>query len=386
MTERRYYDDAYTMRFTARVRERVQVDGQPAVILDATYFYPTGGGQPHDVGQIGDVNVVDVVTRDEDAAVLHVLAGDAPGSDDVTCQIDRARRFDHMQHHTGQHILTQAFVEVAEAQTVGFHLGSDVVTIDLDQPVTDDRTLAGVEELANRIIWEDRPVTVRIMDMDEIDGVRMRSRPEHLLTDGLRVIEVADFDVTACGGTHVARTGEIGLLKIINITAHGDGIRVEFLCGGRALRDYREKNTILLSLAADLTCGYWEVDAALERLRDDLKDMQRARRAALDKLVSYDAERLLADARLRDSVHVITAPLVHYDAGNARALASRLIEEEAVVALLGVPGEETHFVFACSEALPYNMNPVLQVAFDALGDGRGGGRPNFVQGDCAGCR
>jgi alanyl-tRNA synthetase len=285
-----------------------------------------------------------------------------------------------MQHHTGQHILTQAFVQIAGAQTIGFHLGSDVVTIDLDKVDLPLRQVGETEDLANQIIVDDRPVTIHIIDPDEADHVRMRRMPDQLLTGGLRVIEVEDFDTTACGGTHVARTGEIGLLKILRLEAKGDGTRVEFLCGGRALADYREKHDILTGLAADLTTGYRDVPDSLDKLRSELKNGQKALKRATEQLVIYEAEHLLAAAEQHGDVRVVKAAPETFDAGDQRALASRLIEAGGVVALLGIPGEASQLLFARSADLPYDMNPAIRAAFAALGEGRGGGRPEFVQG------
>src|SRR5829696_1341544 len=159
---RLYYDDAYTRDFTARIVERIEVDSHPAVILDQTYFYPTSGGQPNDTGLIGGVAVLDVMARKEDGAVVHVLAGEVEG-ETVACALDWVRRFDHMQHHTGQHILSQAFVQVARASTVGFHLSTDSITIDLDQTNVSDDAVTAVETLANDVVWANRPVTARII-------------------------------------------------------------------------------------------------------------------------------------------------------------------------------------------------------------------------------
>ncbi len=379
MTERLYYDDAYLTEFSARIVQRLTVGGQPAVVLDRTAFYPTGGGQPHDTGVIGGATVLDVFTREEDATVVHVLAEEI-GEDVVACRLDWARRFDHMQHHTGQHILTRAFEQVAAAHTVGFHLSDESVTIDLDAPAIPPTLAEQAEDLANRIVWEDRPVVVRLVPRDEAAGVRMRLMPDHLLTPGLRVVDIAGFDQTACGGTHVARTGEIGIIKVLRLEKRGAETRVEFCCGGRALRDYREKHLILSQLAADLTCSYREVGEALARLRTDVKAAQRALKAATAQLITYEAEHLLAYAVVAGKARIIKAAFESREVGEVRALASRLIEAPGVVALLGIAGEKAQVILARSADLPYDLNTVLQQALAMLGEARGGGRPDFAQG------
>src|SRR5688572_28549137 len=199
MTQRLYYDDSYTIEFTARVIERTKHDDHPAVVLDRTYFYPTGGGQPNDTGVLGGVEVLDVFTREDDHAVMHVLAEDVMG-EIVTCKLDWQRRFDHMQQHTGQHLLTQCFVETADAKTIGFHLSPNRITIDLDAAGLSAQAVDTAEDLANRIVQENRAVTARVVEPQEAAnlGVRIRRIPGHLATGGLRVVEITDFDLTAC--------------------------------------------------------------------------------------------------------------------------------------------------------------------------------------------
>ncbi len=376
---RLYYDDAYTRKFSARIVERLTEGDHPAVILDQTYFYPTSGGQPNDLGTINGVPVIDVLARKEDGAVVHVLAAAVP-DDAAACVIDWTRRFDHMQHHTGQHILSQAFVQVAGASTVGFHLGVDSVTIDVDRTGIADDVAAAVEDLANDVVWADRPVLARIIQPDDAEGVRIRKLPEHILTGGLRVIDIDGFDVTACGGTHVARTGEIGLIKILKLEKRGDKTRVEFRCGGRALRDYREKNVIANQLAADLTCAPAEIPQAVTRLQDDFKEMQRAHKAANGQLLDYEAMRLAADAPETDGLRIVKLSFADRDFGDVRGLAARITQEPGRVALLATTGAKAQFVFARSADLSLDMNALLKQTLALLPDGRGGGQPQMAQG------
>jgi alanyl-tRNA synthetase len=378
-TMRLYYDDAYTTAFTARVIERLTHAGQPAVVLDRTGFYPTGGGQPADSGSINGVPVLDVFKRADDAAVVHLLA--APlDADEAACALDWARRFDHMQHHTGQHILTQAFVQTAGAQTVGFHLSADSVTIDLDTPRLTDADAARAEDLANQIVWENRPVTARLIDPDAAEGVRVRRMPGQLHTDGLRVIEVEGFDRTACGGTHVARTGEIGSIKVLRLTRRGDKTRVEFRCGARALCDYRDKNAIVSALTAALTCGQDEITTAVERLQGELKSALSALKTAAALNLEGEAARLAAAAPERGGLRLVQAVFENRDGGDLKLLAAKLAEMPGVVALLASGGAQTQMVFARSADLPHDMRAALAAAFTALGQGRGGGQPALAQG------
>ena len=377
---RLYYADSYTRHFQARIVERTDVEGRPAVVLETTYFYPTGGGQPHDAGMIGGSAVVDVLTRPADKAVLHVLA--APVSeDDVVCQIDWARRFDHMQQHTGQHILTQAFVQTSGLQTAGFHLSADTVTIDLDAPALTQEALTAAEDLANTVVWENRPVSARLIAPEEAEGVRMRRLPDQLATDGLRVVEIADFDQTACGGTHVAYTGEIGLIKVVRAEKRGDKTRIEFRCGGRALADYRLKNAVINGLTADLTVGIEELRPAVSRLQDGLREAQRGLKAASARLLEADAAELLAAAPRSANMALVARVLPGRDAGELRQLAGLLTRGDGVVALLGAPGaERSSLVFARSANLSADMSALLRQSLTELPSGKGGGQPALAQG------
>jgi alanyl-tRNA synthetase len=376
---RQYYTDSYTRAFRARVIERAAVDGQPALVLDATYFYPTGGGQPHDAGTINGVAVVDVVSRASDKAVLHVLT--EPVADEtVECAIDWARRFDHMQQHTGQHILTQAIIQTAGAPTVGFHLSDETVTIDLDGLLTLD-ALTKAEDLANRIVWEDRTVEARLVGWDETEGVRMRRLPGELATDGLRVIDIDGFDQTACGGTHVARTGEIGVIKLVRTDKRGDKTRLEFRCGGRALHDYRLKNAVVNGLTADLTVGVEELRAAVGRLQDGLRETQRSLKAASGRLLEADAAVLLATAEVGGGARLVTQVLAGREASELRQLAGLLTKQPGVIALLAAPGgERASVVFARSEDVKADMNALLKSALATLSGGKGGGQAHLAQG------
>ena len=380
---RLYYDDAYTRQFTARIVERLIVDGHPAVILDQTYFYPTSGGQPNDSGTLGGAAVLDVQARKEDGAVVHVLDREIAG-EDVEGVLDWARRFDHMQHHTGQHILSQAFVQMAAANTVGFHMGSDSITIDLDQASLRAEQVAAVETLANDVVWADRPVTARIIQPDDAEGVRIRKLPEHLLTGGLRVIDIDGFDVTACGGTHVRRTGEIGLIKILKVEKRGDKSRVEFRCGGRALADYREKNAITNQLLADLTCGLAELPQAVGRLQEDIKAAQRSLKAANGLLLDYEAERLAAQTPEQNGIHIVRLNFPDRDFAEVRGLATSIVQRTGMIALLATSGEKSQLVFARSADLSQDMNVLLKQSLTLLANGRGGGSAQMAQGGGSG--
>lgn len=375
-TQRLYYSDSYTTAFDARCIEHTTFNDAPAVVLDRTYFYPTSGGQPHDTGTLNGIPVIDVAVREGDGAILHILERPLAG-EQVHGEIDWARRFDYMQHHTGQHILSQAFVRLAEAETIGFHMSPDSITIDLDTPTLDAALLEQVETLANQIVFEDRPVRAWFPDESELATLVLRKTPE--VGGPLRVVEVAGFDLNACGGTHVARTGAVGLIKIVRTERRGEALRVEFRCGGRALADYREKNALMNRLAAALTTGYWDVPAALERLRDENQSLRRELRAARSALLEHQARELRA-ATPHNGAFALVTQVLDDDPQTARELAQKLIAYPQTIVLCGVAGEKVQIIAARSDDLPHDMVAALKAGLAVLGVERGGGRPSFAQG------
>jgi len=383
MTERLYYTDPYRTEFTGRVVETLTWDGHPAVILDRTAFYPASGGQPADRGQLNDVPVRDVAERATDSAVVHVLSGDIAGGE-VTGIVDWERRFDHMQQHTGQHILSAACEQVLGAATVGFHLGAESSTIDLDLTPLEMEAVVPAETQANEVVWDDRAVAIDIADDDTLDELGVE-RPADV--DGpvrLMLIPGAEedeppFDVNPCGGTHVARTGEIGLIKITGLERRGDETRVSFVCGERALRDYRVKNGIIAALAGRLTVGYWELEEAVERLQDENRQLRHAERDLRERLLDAEADRLAASAAVRRSYRVVGRVWEGRAPDELRTLARKLAERPRVLALLFSVTDRTHLCFARADELELDANALLQEACSRL-DGKGGGRPHVAQG------
>ena len=378
MTERLYYADAYQAHFSARVVERLEWAGQPAVVLDRTTFYPTGGGQPHDTGQLGGVAVLDVVERENDGAVLHVLAGPLAG-DEAEGEVDWSRRFDLMQQHSGQHILSAAFVEALGANTVSFHLSAEYSTIDLDRAPLSSDDLNAVESLANAVIFENRPVSARWVPDEEVASLPLRKSLAH--EGPARVVEVPGFDCSACGGTHVRAAGEIGLIKLTRIERRGAETRIEFLCGGRALADYRAKNALLMDLAGEFTVGHWEVADLVHRQADELKETRREVRRLRDALLDAEAEALGHGADVVGAVRVVRAYLPGRSAEDLKHLAQRVAAQPQTAVLLaaGEAGEKGFFTFARSGDVDLHMGQVIRRACQVIG-GSGGGRPEFAQG------
>jgi alanyl-tRNA synthetase len=378
MTERLYYEDAYQLQFETRGAERLDWQDQPALVLEHTAFYPTGGGQPHDLGTLNGVDVVDVVEREGDGAVVHVLAGPLL-EDKVEGQVDWQRRFDLMQQHSGQHILSAAFVEICGANTIGFHLSEEYSTIDLDRAPLSAEDLSQVEMLANRIVEGNRQVVSRFVPDEEIATLNLRKEIVH--EGPVRIVEVPGFDCSACGGTHVRTTAEIGLIKITRSERRGSETRAEFLCGRRALSDYQTKNAIVMDLAREYTVGPWELPDIVHRMAEDLKGTRRELRRTRDGLLDVEAMALWHGASTADGNRIVQALLTGRAPDDLKHLAQRLVANPRTVALLGVggPGEKGFFCFARSADLDLHMGSLVRQACQTIGGG-GGGRPEFAQG------
>ena len=368
-----YYTDAYCQAFDARVVRAFDHDGRPAVVLDRTAFYPTSGGQPFDVGVLGGAPVVDVV--DVDGDVVHVLSSPLAEGTAVRGEIDWARRFDHMQQHTGQHVLSAALVRVCQAPTVSFHLGSDAATIDLGAVVTPAEVERAVDE-ANRIVWEDHEVAVRFASEDEAKALPLRK--ESARQGELRLIEVPQFDLSACGGTHVARTGAIGLIAVTATEKFKGGLRLTFVCGGRALRALRRLRDAVAGSVRVLSVLPQELPAAVEKLQADGKGLRKTIAALQAALAVHEADRLLAGSHEVNGRRVITGIYEDWDAAGLKTIASSLIARDPVAVALVTGGQAATVVVACTPSLGLDAGAVVRQLTDRFG-GRGGGRPDMAQ-------
>jgi alanyl-tRNA synthetase len=381
-TERLYYVDSELFAFEARVTAATALAGHPAVVLDRTAFYPTSGGQPHDRGTLGGVPVIEVV--DDDTAILHLLAGPSDEAalavgQQVRGEIDRARRWDHTQQHTGQHILSQAFERVAGGRTISFHLGAQSTTIDLDQPQLDNRRAADAEALANEIVLADRPVRVSFVDAAAVDQLGLRKPTSR--TGPVRIVEIADFDRSACGGTHVPRTGQVGPIKLRRWERRGSSTRVEFWCGWRALRDYGARLTTTRTLAERLRVADDEIGPAVERALDELARLRDEVATFHEAQLRQEAAALAAAGEplpTSPSVRLVCAAFTNRPADELKRLALAVVAAASAVALIGSGGDRRHLVFAQSPGLAFDLADLLRLATVRIG-ARGGGSRDLVQ-------
>ncbi len=376
MTKKLYYDNSKLRSFNATIVARAETERGPAVQLDRTAFYPTGGGQAHDTGTLNGIPVHDVWTAD-DGEVWHLLDR-MPAEDAVEGELDWDRRFDHTQQHTGQHLLSAAFLRRFNANTLSVHFGAEENTVDLDLPRLSWEAAFKVEDEVNRIIWDDRRVEARFVTGDELTQMEIRREPQ--VEDNVRIVQVEGFDATPCGGTHVERTGEIGLVKLTGISSYKGAVRVSFLCGGRALHDYRRAFRLLEDLKRALTVGQDELPDAIVRLQDEAKKSRRALYEAQEVLSKIEAERLWEQAPTVDGVKQIVAYWPDRRFNKAQAVAKQLREHPKTLILLATGGDGgLRLVCARSDDVDVNAMEILQAAAEPLG-ARGGGSPIMAQG------
>lgn len=379
MTERLYYTNSKLLTFTAQVQELARLGDRVGVVLDQTAFYPTGGGQPHDVGLLGDVPVVEVV-EGESGKIVHVVAREPefrPG-DEVTGEVDERRRMDFMQQHTGQHILSQAFIRLAGLETRSVHMGEEFSTIDVAMEQPDEGLIRRAEELANRIVFEDREVRFHQVVPDDLSRFPLRKEPA--VSGCARIIEIADFDWSPCGGTHAHRTGEVGLIAVRGWERAKKMCRIEFVCGGRTLRDYRLANEAAKSVSLLLTTARDDIADKVARLVEENKQQSKRIRELAAVAAEVEAGRLYEEAEAVGNFRLAARVFTDRSSDEARLLARKLTDRGGVVVLFGVREQgAARLIFARSADLSVNMSELIRSVCQQY-DGRGGGAPDLAQG------
>jgi alanyl-tRNA synthetase len=383
-TERLYYNDSRLLEFDARVVDLSERDdGAVAVTLDRTAFYPTGGGQPNDTGTLGEARVIDCIDA-ESEGVLHVIQGAVPQiGDAVHGKIDWVRRLDHMQQHTGQHILSAAFVREFAAPTHSFRVLEHECEIDVALGDPTDERIEQAVNLANQIIWECRPIQVRHVTSEEAANLPLRKEPAR--EGELRVIEIGNFDLTPCGGTHAESTGEVGIIAVRSWERAKGLTRIQFVAGIRVLNDYRKANNTALEIAALFSAGREDSPALVAKSLETNKRLTRRVRELDEVACRAEAEQILkefgseAGYRLPDPI-IIARVFDDRDAESLKHLALALIAHPNVVAILGSrDGDTARLMFARSADAPGDMNALLRTACELV-DGRGGGKTDLAQG------
>jgi alanyl-tRNA synthetase len=374
MTDRIYYTDPGCRAFDATVVAAEPAGEVTRVRLDRTAFYPTSGGQPFDMGRLGDARVVDVVDE-EGGEIVHLVDRMLPTGARVHGELDWPRRFDHMQQHTGQHLLSAAFDRLFDVRTVSFHMGAEASTIDLAREVSAPETAAAEAE-ASRIVWEDRPVTVRFATDDEV--ARMPLRKESARTGLVRLVDIADFDLSACGGTHVPSTGAVGVVAVAGWERFKGGSRVTFVCGGRALRSHAALRDVVAAATRTLSVSAGDLVTSIERLQNDARESARTIRRLQEETAVTAAENLRARAETIGPHRVVLTAAAGQDVAGLKMLASAIVSEPGLVALVVGEGSPTPVVLARSADVALDAGAWIRGAAATLG-GRGGGRPEQAQ-------
>jgi alanyl-tRNA synthetase len=383
VTSRIYYTDPYCRRFEASVAKAFIHQGRPAARLDRTAFYPTSGGQPFDTGKLFEargpygsaIEVIETIDVDDD--VVHILSAPVPEGAIVNAEIDWTRRFDHMQQHTGQHLLSAAFDRLFENRTASFHMGSDASTIDLQREASWEQ-VALAEDEANRIVWENREIAIRFVTSEHAAALPLRKEPARGGT--LRLIEVQDFDLSACGGTHVSRTGAIGSLVVTAVEKFKGGTRLTFACGTRAIRAFQSLREAVAGSVRLLSVLPRELPAAIERMQTETKDLRRTLRRFQEALAAHEAARLIGASEVGSGAAlVIVDALDGWDANGLKAIATHIAAQaNAAVALFST--ESPHaVVITRSPGMPVDASAVLGALIERFG-GRGGGKADLAQG------
>jgi alanyl-tRNA synthetase len=378
MTHRLYYTDALLTKFDATVLSSTPLDADPSrhqIVLDTTAFYPTSGGQPFDSGVLGGRAVLDVVDSD-DEVITHVLDGPLEAGAKVEGVIDWARRFDHMQQHTGQHILSAAFERACAARTVSFHLGVETCTIDLAREVT-PAEIAAAESLANDFVFEDRPVRVRFVSEAEAAALPLRKDPSR--TGTLRLVEIDDCDLSACGGTHVPATGRVGAIVVTSWERSKGGSRISFACGHRAVEAHRKLRDVVTGLVKQLTVAPHEIGAAIERFQAEGRANLKALRQLRETAAANEAGPLASAAEDTGTFRRVIVMRAGWDLAALKTLATAIAAHAGCVAVIIGDDTPVPVVAARASNVSFDAGAWIKNITTALG-GRGGGRPELAQG------
>ena len=384
MTTRLYYHDSFLYDFEAEVRE-VQETPKPALLLDRTAFYPTSGGQIFDTGVISTEHEklkVNEVADTEDGRIVHYLEAPPksvqPGSK-VRGQIDATRRRDHMQQHTGQHVLSAAFVRLFNIPTVSFHMADDYCSIDLDTATLTQDQIEAAERLANEIILENRTVDICFVTREEAGKLGLRKLPP-AERDELRLIDIHDFDLSACGGTHVNQTGQIGCVLLRRIEKVRQGWRVEFVAGQRAVATARRDFTTLTEAGALFSAHIYDVPQQARKSLEEIRNLRKQREQAEEELAEAQADTLLAETPESSGGKLVIRTFADRDMNSLKVLAQKLTRRApSVIALLATTSPQPSLVFAQSAGQPYDMGSLMKQTLTKLG-GRGGGSKDMAQG------
>jgi alanyl-tRNA synthetase len=382
-TQTLYFTDPYCFEFEAQLIEQIPLsDGRFGVILERSYFYPTGGGQEHDLGWLDEERVVDVYKDEGRHLTVHVVERRLPEGR-LQARIDAERRLRHMEHHTAQHLLSYCFVELLGLETVSANINGDTPsTLDLSNSEPTSAELTQVEKRANQLIRSDLIVKAYFVSPQQVSAIPLRKPPK--VSEDIRIVEIEGLDFSACGGTHVARTGGIGVVKILRAERLKEKTRIHFVAGSRAFELFQSSYAIVAGLAAQMSVGLLELPAAVQRQMDQLKNLQRELTQLKDQALAHEARRLYETAERLGNLRIILAAFDGRSMNELRALGRelRLLPNVAAV-LVGAQGERVSLVTACAEGVGLRADDLLRRLTSRI-NGKGGGDAFIAQGGGAG--
>lgn len=386
MTEKLYEADAMLKECTATVAESVALKEGFGIVLDKTVLFPEGGGQLSDKGSlvVDDKTTLPVtyVKETKDGRILHYTAKELPAGTKVQVKLDWTVRLDHMQQHTGEHILSYAFWKLFQANNIGFHMSEGLVTIDLDKEVTLEQAYKA-EDFANQEIWANKPINISYMPHTEVAKLTMRKKNTKL-TGMLRIVAVKDGDICTCCGTHPPFTGTIGLIKITKIEKHKEGTRVEFLCGRWALEDVRKKVHYITDASNMMSTKEENVCAGISKFKEEITALRESLRQKTQLLQASELEELLKNPPVSAKGNKILFVVEdNYDPKSAKSLYQKLTaQEKTVTAVIYKNGERVNYMFGLGVGATGDCKQYIAKANELFG-GKGGGKPDSAQGGAA---
>ncbi len=376
-TEKLYYQGQYIRDFKTSILKQGEDEKGTYAVLEQTAFYPTGGGQPHDTGTLNGVRVINV--EETDGEIRHYLESPLQEQEEYRGEIDWDRRFDHMQQHAGQHILSAAFEEAFGYKTVSFHLGNKICTIDLEVPKLTDEETIQAEKLANTIILENRPIEAKWVSESELSNYNLRKKLS--VTDHIRLVIIPDFDYNGCGGTHPSSTGQVSSIKILDWEKQKKNIRVQFVCGSRVIKQLDEKQKVLQGLTAILNAPQDKMEEAASRVLQHTRELEKTAEELKGRLIEHEAGSLLNQAEKIDGRRTIQALFEDRPVTELQQMARTIAAtaSDTLVLFINETPEKLQIICAKGNDLAFNMNQLLKKVLPAI-NGKGGGNDSFAQG------
>ncbi|PEE28817.1 alanyl-tRNA editing protein [Bacillus toyonensis] len=377
LEQKLYYIDAYTKDFTTKIiKQDYDKEDNLYVVLNETAFYPTGGGQPYDTGTLNGTLVTNV--EEVNGEIRHFIAEQLETAE-VEGKINWERRFDHMQQHAAQHILSAAFWDHFNIPTIGFHLGKETVTIDLETENLPAETIEKAVQIANNIVFENHPIRIQWMNLEEAKTLPLRKEPT--LTENIRVVIIENFDYNGCGGTHPRRTGEVGLIQVLNWERNKGGIRLTFIAGWRTLKLMGQQQQIMKDVSKQLNSSETDIPAKVAQLLISQKENEKAIQTINEKLLFAEANELLQQPAEIHAGFLISKVFTNRSMQEVAKLSAIIIEqqEHAITYFVIENDDKLQCILACGKTVTLDMNALLKDALPAI-EGKGGGNKKSARG------